>query len=130
MNSKYLIALNTLLESHNITLFNFLVLSRREELSEEDLNDLGYLKDKMTIWNEMYDCLLEPLFFMQDFLKIEELLIDENYPKLSKIIIDNKIPFTEIYYSLNTDDFEIKSDVLIINLLELVDYIMGGKYES
>lgn len=51
-NLKYLISLNILLKKYNISLEQFTTLCKAEKFNEEEVNDLGYMEDKMAIWQE------------------------------------------------------------------------------
>lgn len=50
---EYLISLNVLLKKYNISFEQFTQFSKKEKFNEEEVNDLGYLEDKMAIWQEM-----------------------------------------------------------------------------
>lgn len=134
---QYLVRLNTLLNKENVSLENFIKLSDTEGFSDDEMYDLEYIEEKISIWKEMYPNLDEPIGMIRaDYIKLYDMIFGDKIPEAAEYITTNRLSISDIYWYQNgnlIDDVEDPSRtsaILRTKLFEISDHILGGMYIS
>lgn len=109
--------INDNLKKYNLTLQDFITMSKAEKFTRSEIHDHDYMLEKFEIWQHMFEetCV--------DYMNLQKLIDEQEVVKISNFIIKHKLSIQDVQF--NCSGFE--DDAIVF---DVVDDMLGQLYKE